>query len=217
MNACRGRADLDNLNDLREDCRMDIAQVGPLRVMRIIARMNVGGPAVQVAGLMRGLNPNDFNHRLYTGFCAADESDYLETVATDLNAIRIVGLGRRVSVGVDIKAFVRLIHEIRNFKPQIIHTHTAKAGFLGRIASVISGQPSIRVHTFHGHLLNGYFGSFKLKLNGVSKYFAVNVGGQDKFKVNEQGVVVLHPFTVPPTPVTGSIYYGIDNAFYFGL
>ena len=143
---------------------MDIAQVGPLRVMRIIARMNVGGPAVQVAGLMRGLNPNDFDHRLYTGFCAADESDYLETVATDLNAIRIVGLGRRVSVGADIKAFVRLVHEIRNFKPQIIHTHTAKAGFLGRIASVISRQPSIRVHTFHGHLLNGYFGCFKLRL-----------------------------------------------------
>ena len=60
-------------------------------------------------------------------------------------------------------------------------------------------------------------GSFRLKLDGVSKYFAVNVGGKDKFKVNEQGVVVLHPFSTPPTAVTGSIYYGIDNAFYFGL
>ena len=60
-------------------------------------------------------------------------------------------------------------------------------------------------------------GSLRLKLDGVSKYFAVNVGGKDKFKVNEQGVVVLHPFSTPPTAVTGSIYYGIDNAFYFGL
>lgn len=60
-------------------------------------------------------------------------------------------------------------------------------------------------------------GSFKLKLDGASQYFAVNVGGKDKFKVNEEGVVVLHPFTIPPTPVTGSIYYGADNAFYFGL
>ena len=60
-------------------------------------------------------------------------------------------------------------------------------------------------------------GSLRLKLDGVSKYFAVNVGGIDKFKVNEQGVVVLHPFSTPPTAVTGSIYYGIDNAFYFGL
>jgi glycosyltransferase involved in cell wall biosynthesis len=54
-----------------------------------------------------------------------------------------------------------LIREIRKFKPHVIHTHTAKAGFLGRIASIISLQPSIRIHTFHGHLLHGYFGSFK--------------------------------------------------------
>ncbi len=133
----------------------------PIRVMRIIARMNVGGPAVQVSGLMRGFNTGDFDHRLFTGYCAADEADYLETVATDVQAIRIDGFGRRVSLGGDISAFRALVKEIRKFKPHIIHTHTAKAGFLGRIASLISLQPSIRVHTFHGHLLNGYFGSFK--------------------------------------------------------
>ena len=136
----------------------------PIRVMRIIARMNVGGPAVQVSGLMRGFNAAEFDHRLYTGFCAADEADYLETVATDVKAVRIVGFGRRVSLGGDIRAFVSLVKEIRSFKPQVIHTHTAKAGFLGRIASIVSLQPSIRVHTFHGHLLNGYFGRFKRSL-----------------------------------------------------
>jgi glycosyltransferase involved in cell wall biosynthesis len=54
-----------------------------------------------------------------------------------------------------------LVKAIRDFKPDVIHTHTAKAGFLGRLASLVSLQKSIRVHTFHGHLLNGYFGSFK--------------------------------------------------------
>ena len=137
---------------------------GPIRVMRIIARMNVGGPAVQVSGLMRGFNSVDFDHRLYTGFCAADEADYLDTVATDVKAVRIEGFGRRVSLGGDVKAFVILVREIRSFKPHVIHTHTAKAGFLGRIASVVSLQPSIRVHTFHGHLLNGYFGPCKRAL-----------------------------------------------------
>ena len=132
--------------------------------MRIIARMNVGGPAVQVSGLMRGFNSVDFDHRLYTGFCASDEADYLDTVATDVHAIRIEGFGRRVSLGGDIKAFVLLVKEIRSFKPHVIHTHTAKAGFLGRIASIVSLQPSIRVHTFHGHLLNGYFGKLKRRL-----------------------------------------------------
>ena len=132
--------------------------------MRIIARMNVGGPAVQVSGLMQGFNAVEFDHRLYTGFCATDEADYLETVATDVKAVRILGFGRRVSLGADIRAFITLVKEIRTFKPQIIHTHTAKAGFLGRIASVISLQPSIRIHTFHGHLLNGYFGPIRRAL-----------------------------------------------------
>ena len=135
-----------------------------IRVMRIIARMNVGGPAVQVSGLMRGLNSTEFDQRLYTGFCAPDEADYLDTVAKDVNAIRIEGFGRRVSFGGDLRAFFTLVKEIRNFKPHVIHTHTAKAGFLGRIASIFSFNPSIRVHTFHGHLLTGYFGSFKRSL-----------------------------------------------------
>ena len=132
--------------------------------MRIIARMNVGGPAVQVSGLMRGFNSHDFDHRLFTGFCDANEADYLDSVATDIKATRIEGFGRRVSLGGDVKAFISLIAAIRGFKPHVIHTHTAKAGFLGRIASIVSLHPSIRVHTFHGHLLNGYFRTFKRRL-----------------------------------------------------
>ena len=143
----------------------------PIRVMRIIARMNVGGPAVQVSGLMRSFNSDQFDHRLYTGYCAEDEADYLDTVATDVKAVRIQGFGRRVSLGGDLKAFFSLVNEIRNFKPHVIHTHTAKAGFLGRIASIISLQPSIRVHTFHGHLLNGYFGPFKRLLVVIAEKF----------------------------------------------
>ncbi len=182
----------------------------PIRVMRIIARMNVGGPAVQVSGLMRGFNADDFDQRLFTGYCADDEADYLETVATDIKAIRIDGFGRRVSLGGDVKAFISLIREIRSFKPHVIHTHTAKAGFLGRIASIISLQPSIRVHTFHGHLLNGYFGSFKRLLVVIAeKTFAMftdqllavgdkvredllnaGVGKKEKFGLMPPGLVI---------------------------
>lgn len=142
-----------------------------IRVMRIIARMNVGGPAVQVSGLMRGFDSSEFDHRLYTGFCATDEADYLDTVATDVAAVRIEGFGRRISLGGDIRAFFALIKEIRRFKPQVIHTHTAKAGFLGRIASVVSLHSSVRVHTFHGHLLNGYFGGVKRSLVVLAEKF----------------------------------------------
>ena len=149
---------------LGEDRLVSTDVIGPIRVMRIIARMNVGGPAVQVSGLMRNMNSSEFDHRLYTGFCADDEADYLNTVAKDVYAVRIEGFGRRVSFRGDLRAFYTLVKEIRNFKPHVIHTHTAKAGFLGRIASILSFHPSIRIHTFHGHLLNGYFGPFKRSL-----------------------------------------------------
>jgi len=179
--------------------------MGPIRVMRIIARMNVGGPAVQVSGLMRGFNPSGFDHRLYTGSCAADEADYLDTVAKDVSAIRIVGLGRRVSLGGDIKAFIALVKEIRRFKPQVIHTHTAKAGFLGRIASIVSMQPSIRVHTFHGHLLNGYFGAFKRslivlaeKLLALFTHELLAVGDKVRQDLLEAGIGKKEKFGIMP-------------------
>ncbi|WP_426850879.1 glycosyltransferase [Candidatus Planktophila vernalis] len=136
----------------------------PIRIMRVIARMNVGGPAVQVSGLMRSFNSIDFDQRLFTGFCASDEADYIDTIASDIKAVRIDGFGRRVNLSGDLHALFSLVKEIRKFKPHVIHTHTAKAGFLGRIASILSLHGSIRVHTFHGHLLNGYFGTLKRSL-----------------------------------------------------
>ena len=135
-----------------------------VRVLRIIARMNVGGPAVQVSGLMREFDQELFEQELLTGYCAADEADYLEKVATDVKSIRIDGLGRSIKPRADLTALFAIVKEIRRFKPDVIHTHTAKAGVVGRIASILSGHRSIRVHTFHGHLLHGYFGPGKTRL-----------------------------------------------------
>ena len=179
--------------------------MSPIRVMRIIARMNVGGPAVQVSGLMRGFNSNEFEHRLYTGFCTSDEADYLDTNAPDIGVTRINGLGKRVSFNGDIKAFINLVKAIRQFKPHIIHTHTAKAGFLGRLASLISLQQTIRVHTFHGHLLNGYFGSFKRFLVVIAEKFLstfthhlLAVGDKVRQDLLEVGIGKLEKFGIMP-------------------
>ena len=137
---------------------------GRVRVMQVIARMNVGGPAVLVADLMRNLDSSMFETRLVTGYCDENESDYLDEVAYDVAAIRIPGLGRSVSPIKDLGAFILLVKEIRSFKPDVIHTHTAKAGVLGRLAGLIARPQAKRVHTFHGHLLHGYFSSSKTRL-----------------------------------------------------
>ena len=147
---------------MREDVAMESAK--PIKVMQIIARMNVGGPAVLVADLMRSLDSQKFSTVLVTGYCDENESDYLDEVAHDVAAVRIPGLGRSVSPLKDLGAFFLLIKEIRAFKPDVIHTHTAKAGVLGRLAGLIARPQAKRVHTFHGHLLHGYFSSGKTRL-----------------------------------------------------
>ena len=147
---------------MREDVAMDTSK--PVKVMQIIARMNVGGPAVLVADLVRSLDIQRYSTVLVTGYCDEDESDYLNEVASDVFAIRVPGLGRSVSPLKDLTAFFLLIKEIRRFKPDVIHTHTAKAGVLGRIAGLIARPQAKRVHTFHGHLLHGYFSPSKTRL-----------------------------------------------------
>jgi glycosyltransferase involved in cell wall biosynthesis len=113
---------------------------------------------------MRNLDHQNISTILVTGFCDENESDYLDEVAQDVVAIRIPGLGRSVSPLKDLGAFFLLIKEIKKFKPDVIHTHTAKAGVLGRLAGLIARPQAKRVHTFHGHLLHGYFSSSKTRL-----------------------------------------------------
>jgi glycosyltransferase involved in cell wall biosynthesis len=145
-----------------EDVPMESAK--PVKVMQVIARMNVGGPAILVADLMRNLDHQRFSTVLVTGYCDENESDYLDEVAKDVVPVRIPGLGRSVSLLKDLGAFFLLIREIRKFKPDVIHTHTAKAGVLGRLAGFIARPQAKRVHTFHGHLLHGYFSLSKTRL-----------------------------------------------------
>ena len=126
--------------------------------------MNVGGPAIQISGLMRSLPLESFEQKLVTGFCDENEADYLEINELKLSHTKIYGFGRSVDIFSDLKVLFRIIREIQSFNPHIIHTHTAKAGVLGRIAAILSFRRQLRVHTYHGHLLHGYFGGFKTRL-----------------------------------------------------
>ena len=167
----------------------------PVKVIQIIARMNVGGPAVIVADLMRSIDSSKVEQVLITGYCDSDEADYLETVATDIKATRIAGLGRSVSLVSDIRAFFALVAMIKKIAPDVIHTHTAKAGVLGRLAAILAGRSAKRVHTFHGHLLHGYFSGWKVKLViAIEKFLAkrtdvlVAVGNQVKEDLLAAGI-----------------------------
>jgi glycosyltransferase involved in cell wall biosynthesis len=124
--------------------------------LRVIARMNVGGPARIVADLMDDLDPARFEQRLLTGRVGPDEVDELDLRPRSFAVTRVDGLGRAPNLLADPEALLRVTSEIRTFRPHIVETHTAKAGVIGRVAAFAARAPTT-VHVYHGHLLHGYF------------------------------------------------------------
>lgn len=133
----------------------------PVRVVRIIARLNVGGPAIQAITLTRRLEPLGYRTTLVRGHEEPEEGD-MDYLA-DALAVRptLVPTLRRSPGTGDMRALVTLVRIIRRERPHIIHTHAAKAGTLGRLAGLAAGlgpgPRPILIHTFHGHSLTGYF------------------------------------------------------------
>jgi glycosyltransferase involved in cell wall biosynthesis len=126
-------------------------------VVRIIARLNVGGPALHVTHLTAGLRDR-YPTLLVAGRVDEGEAEYRGGGGERAVPVEDVAeLGRAIRPWDDLVALVKLVRLLRRARPAIVHTHTAKAGVLGRIAALLVGVP-IRVHTFHGHVFHGYFG-----------------------------------------------------------
>ncbi len=136
----------------------------PIRVMRVIARLNIGGPAIHVALLSAGLNDAQFQSTLVTGKVAESEGD-MSYQARELGVEPVVisSMQREVSLLDDLKTLVALVRLMRRLRPHVVHTHTGKAGFVGRLAAFLTGVPVV-VHTFHGHFFQGYFGWLKTQV-----------------------------------------------------
>src|SRR5579883_2018026 len=140
-------------------------QKPPLKVMRLIDRMNVGGPALDVVLLAHGMRQYGVETVLVSGQIEPDEGD-MEYMAQryGVEIVRIPELGRAIQPARDAKAFRRLLQLIHKEKPDVLHTHKAKAGALGRTAAFVSRVP-VRVHTFHGHIFDGgYFSPRKTRV-----------------------------------------------------
>ena len=142
------------------------ADDGPerIRVMRIISRMNIGGPAVHVVLLNAGLDPQKYDCLLVTGSEGVSEGSLRDLAESrHLRLVVIPQLGREISPRSDFLTLLKLYRLMRRERPHIVHTHTAKAGFVGRIAARLAGVPVV-LHTFHGHVFHGYFSPAKTRL-----------------------------------------------------
>ena len=131
-----------------------------IKVLRVIARLNVGGPALHVAYLTAGLAERGYDTTLVAGTLArGEESMSAVAEARGVTIETLDELHREIAPLRDAQAILRLARLIRSERPTILHTHTAKAGAVGRIAALLAGRarPPIIVHTYHGHVLRGYF------------------------------------------------------------
>ena len=135
----------------------------PLRVLRLITRLNIGGPSIQAITLSERLAPRGFTTRLVHGSLGEGEGDMRYLLSPSADVEHLPSLRRELSPQNDYAAFTRVSAILRDFRPQIVHTHMAKAGAIGRAAAALynrSAAPHERarvVHTYHGHVLEGYF------------------------------------------------------------
>jgi glycosyltransferase involved in cell wall biosynthesis len=136
-----------------------------IRVLRIITRLNVGGPAIQAVLLSTRLDPARYDCVLASGTESAFEGNMIELgrLAAPPTLRRVPTLGREISPLDDLRALGALVRLMRELKPDIVHTHLAKAGTLGRVAARIVGVPVV-IHTYHGTVFRGYFGSLRSRI-----------------------------------------------------
>ena len=138
-----------------------------LKIIRIISRLNIGGPAQNVIFLSEDLENKGFHTLLVAGLPEKDEGDMAYLVDGRALSLEIVKeLSRKINLFKDLVAFFKILTIIFREKPDIIHTHTAKAGAIGRIAafiykSIFFWKKILVFHTFHGHVLEGYFGQIE--------------------------------------------------------
>ncbi len=136
------------------------------RIARVITRLNIGGPSIQAITLSRELTTDGFDTCLIHGHLADGEGDMRSILSADgITQLHLKDLRRPVSPGHDVRACWRLYRAFCRWRPSVVHTHMAKAGALGRLAAVAynwtagRSAPARLVHTYHGHVFDGYFGS----------------------------------------------------------
>jgi glycosyltransferase involved in cell wall biosynthesis len=144
-----------------------------IKVLHLVTRMNVGGVAVLLDNLMSNIDQDEFEVLLATGLCESPEGEYLDNRNIGYRLERIPSFHKSLNFADDLKSVLSIIQLLREFKPDIVHTHTSKAGLFGRLLSLLVAPSAKRVHTFHGHLLVGYFSPLKL---GIVKTFEKTLG-----------------------------------------
>ncbi len=191
--------------------RQQSASTERMRVLSIIARLNVGGPAYHVSVISGRLDSQRYETLLAGGDIGPGEASLADEAARQGARLHSVPhLHPEVRPVADVRALLHLVRLIRRFRPDIVDTHTAKAGLLGRTAAILSGvdRPVI-VHTFHGHVLRGYFGPAKTRFYRTLERLLARFSDA-LIGVSEATVVDLVDMGVAPRAKFRTIHHGLD-------
>ncbi|MBS1615184.1 MAG: glycosyltransferase [Bacteroidetes bacterium] len=147
------------------------------RVLRILNRLIIGGPALNATYLTKYMAP-EWDTQLVIGGKDDHEQDATHlTERLSIEPLRVEEMKRAIDPVADRKAYLRMKAIIREFKPDVVHTHAAKSGAIGRLAAAACGVPVI-VHTFHGHVFHSYFNHFKTQaFIRIERYLARRSSG----------------------------------------
>ena len=135
-----------------------------MKVLHIITRMNTGGPAVFLDHLTNAISKLGCESVIAYGYCESNEADYTDNRKLNAKLVKIKSLHRSLNTLDDIRTFFQIRKVIRQVKPDLVNTHTSKGGVLGRLAAKSVNRKMPVVHTFHGHLIYGYFAKHKIFL-----------------------------------------------------
>ena len=182
----------------------------PIRVVNVLARLNVGGPAIHVSLLTQRMAPPDYESFLVTGTVGGAEGD-MTWYATErgVTPIIIPTLGRELHPIRDIATLWKLYRLLRQLKPDVVATHTAKAGFVGRVAAWLAGAPVI-VHTYHGHVFHGYFSPAKTRLFLLLERFAARLSDAIIALTPGQRDDLVNVYHIAPASKFIVMGYGLD-------
>jgi glycosyltransferase involved in cell wall biosynthesis len=178
------------------------------KLVQIIARLNVGGAARHVC-LVHELLGAHFENGLIFGSLAVGEEDMSYLVSSTNSMRRLTQMSREVSVLADLATFWQLLKILRQERPDIVHTHTAKAGALGRLASFLAGVPVI-VHTYHGHVFHGYFGPFKSKAYAAIERLLGRISTRIIAVSDSQKLELCETYRIAPRSKISVVTYGFE-------
>jgi glycosyltransferase involved in cell wall biosynthesis len=185
-----------------------------MKILHIITRLNVGGTSTYLKNLTEHLANLDCENVILFGFCESNEIDFTKNNTFRAQIIQIKSLKRSINIFLDIRSFFLIRGVIKRVKPDIVNTHTSKAGIIGRLAAKSISREMPVVHTYHGHLVHGYFHRFQLSLylnierfmfyftdraiavseNTIKTFLSLKVGNYSKWELIRTGFPVnKHP------------------------